>query len=62
MVLSEEGRVTYVNERLAEILGYSKDELDGMEFRTCLDEESKRVLADRKDKRQRGGRCLPALS
>jgi PAS domain S-box-containing protein len=61
MVLSEEGRVTYVNERLAEILGYSKDELDGMEFRTCLDEESKRVLADRKDKRQRGEEVSPRV-
>jgi PAS domain S-box-containing protein len=56
MVLSEEDRVTYVNERLAEILGYSKDELNGIEFRSCLDEESKRVVADRRGKRQRGER------
>jgi PAS domain S-box-containing protein len=61
MVLSEEGRVTYVNERLAEILGYSKDELDGMEFRSCLDEESKRVLADRRGKRQRGEEVSPRV-
>jgi len=61
MVLSEEDRVTYVNERLAEILGYSKDELDGMEFRSCLDEESRRVLADRREKRQRGGGVSPRV-
>ena len=61
MVLSEEGRVTYVNERLAEILGYSKDELDGMEFRSCLDEESKRVLSDRRRKRQHGEEVSPRV-
>jgi PAS domain S-box-containing protein len=61
MVLSEEDRVTYVNERLAEILGYSKDELNGMEFRSCLDEESKPVLADRRGKRQRGEGVSPRV-
>ncbi len=61
MVLSDDDRVTYVNERLAEILGYSKDELSGMEFRACLDEESKRVVADRKAKRQRGGGVPPRV-
>ena len=53
--------MTYVNERLAEILGYSKDELNGIEFRSCLDEESKRVVADRRGKRQRGEEVSPRV-
>ena len=61
MVLSEEDRLTYVNERLAEILGYSKEELNGIEFRSCLDEESKRVVADRRGKRQRGEGVSPRV-
>jgi len=61
MVLSEDDRVTYVNDRLAEILGYSKDELSGMDLRYCLDEESKRAMADRKGKRQRGEGVSPQV-
>ena len=61
MVLSEEDHVTYVNERLAEILGYPKEELNGIDFRLCLDEESKRIVADRKAKRQRGEAVPPRI-
>ncbi len=44
----------YVNERLAEIQGYRREELIGTDFRNLLDEESRTLLADREDKRARG--------
>jgi len=52
LVVDEDYRFKYVNERLAEILGYSREELIGMDFRNCLNEESKKV-ADRYIRRQR---------
>jgi PAS domain S-box-containing protein len=44
MVLGEDGRFSYVNERLAEILGYGRDELAGFDFRRFLDEKSQHLL------------------
>ena len=54
LVMGGDYRLTYVNERLADLLGYTKEELSGMDFRDFLDEESKRVVVDRNVKRQRG--------
>jgi PAS domain S-box-containing protein len=53
-VVGEDYRFRYVNERLAEIVGHPRDELIGMDFRKCLDEQSKQLMADRYVLRQRG--------
>lgn len=47
-------RLTYANSRLAEILGYSQKEIVGSDFRRFLDEENKKLVADRYIRRQRG--------
>ena len=56
LVVEEDYRFKYVNERLAEIDGYTERELIGMDFRNCLDEESKQFVADRDARRQKRGR------
>jgi PAS domain S-box-containing protein len=47
-------RLTYANNRLAEILGFSQKEIVGSDFRRFLDEESKKLVADRYTRRQKG--------
>jgi len=58
-VIGDDYRIEYCNERLAEILGYSREELIGMDFRNCLDEESKQRVVDRYHRRQRGEEVPP---
>jgi PAS domain S-box-containing protein len=53
-VVGEDFRFKYVNEKLAEILGYSIVELMGMDFRNYLDEGSKQLVSDRYVRRQKG--------
>jgi PAS domain S-box-containing protein len=52
LVVEEDYRFKYVNERLTEIVGYTVKELIGMDFRNCLDEGSKQLVADRFMRRQ----------
>jgi len=59
LVVGEDYQVKYVNERLAEILGYTKEELIGTDFRNYLDDESKQLVTDRYVRRQRGEEVLP---
>ena len=47
-------RFTYVNERVAEISGYEKEEIIGEDFRKFLEEESRALVTSRYRKRQRG--------
>jgi len=54
LVVAEDYQVKYVNERLAEILGYTKEELIGTDFRNYLDDESKQLVTDRYVRRQSG--------
>jgi len=56
--MGDDYRVEYCNERLAEILGYSREEVIGMDLRDCLDEESKQGVVDRYHRRQ-GGEEVP---
>ncbi len=54
LVIGEDYRFKYVNERIVEITGYTKEELIGMDFRNMLDEGSKQLVADRYVRRQKG--------
>jgi PAS domain S-box-containing protein len=53
--------LTYANSRLAEILGYTVPDIVGSDFRRFLDEDSKRLVADRYIRRQEES-CLRATS
>ncbi len=46
-VVGRDFKFKYVNNRLSEILGYTKEELEGMDFRNVLTEESRQFVADR---------------
>ena len=58
-VIGDDYRFKYANERLGEIMGYSREELVGMDFRDCLDENSKELVIDRFVRRQRGEEVSP---
>ena len=51
-IIDENCRVTYANEVLAEILGYSRDEVVGQDFRKFLAEKEKALFTDRKLREQ----------
>jgi PAS domain S-box-containing protein len=53
-VIRKGNRFTYVNGRLAEMTGYSKDEMINQDFRNYLDEESKSLVMDRNAQWQKG--------
>jgi len=59
MILDDAHRLTYVNDELCKISGYSRKELIGQDFRQFLDEESKQLVADRYIRRQRGEEVPP---
>ncbi len=46
VVIAEDHHLTYANKMMAEIVGYSPEELAGMDFRKFLDEESKNRVAN----------------
>jgi len=54
LVVDDAYRFTYVNDELCQILGRTRDEVIGLDFRAVLDEESRRLVADRYARRQRG--------
>jgi PAS domain S-box-containing protein len=54
MILDSAYRLTYVNDELCRISGYSREEVVGQDFRQFLDEESKKLVTDRYLRRQRG--------
>lgn len=58
-VIDIDYRFKYVNEKLAEIQGYSREELIGKDFRDYINEESKALLADRDEQRKRGIKLSP---
>ncbi|MDP3017360.1 MAG: PAS domain S-box protein, partial [Deltaproteobacteria bacterium] len=53
-VVGDDYRLIYVNERYAEMVGYVREELIGMDSRNLLDEESKELVSERYVRRQRG--------
>jgi PAS domain S-box-containing protein len=54
LIADDSFHFTYVNDRLAEISGYTVDELVGMDFRNVIAEESLEMVADYYTRRQRG--------
>jgi PAS domain S-box-containing protein len=54
IIIDDAFRLTYANNRLCRILGYSHNEIIGRDFPEFLDEESKQLIADRYVRRQRG--------
>ena len=54
LIVGNDYKFKYVNNKLCEILGYSKEELIGMDFRDVLDDESKELVSERYIRRQRG--------
>jgi len=46
-VIGTDFKFNYVNNRLSEILGYTKEELIGMDFRNTLTKESQQLVVDR---------------
>lgn len=46
---------TYVNDRLCQIIGYSRDEVIGHDFREYLDAKSKQLVGERSSKTTRAG-------
>lgn len=59
LVMGEDFRLTYVNERLSDLLDYSREELIGAEFLNFLDEGSRQTLIERSLLRQRGDEAPP---
>ncbi|MDH7513082.1 MAG: PAS domain S-box protein [Clostridiales bacterium] len=54
LIVGEDYKFRYANDKLCEIVGYSREEIIGHDFREFLDEESKILVADRYVRRQRG--------
>jgi PAS domain S-box-containing protein len=54
LVVDENYKFTYVNDKLCEILGHSHEKIIGHDFRKFLDKESEHLVSDRYIRRQRG--------
>jgi PAS domain S-box-containing protein len=57
-VIGDDFRCKYASEKLAEILGYPREEIIEVDFRNFLDENSKQLVEDRYVRRQ-GGEDVP---
>jgi PAS domain S-box-containing protein len=52
--MDEHQRITYINPRITELLGYSEDELIGRQVSVLLDETNRKILQDNLNRRQSG--------
>jgi PAS domain S-box-containing protein len=59
MILDDAYRLVYANDELYRISGYSPKEVIGQDFRKFLDEDSKKLVAERYIRRQRGEEVPP---
>jgi PAS domain S-box-containing protein len=53
-VMDENGVLTYVNEKLFKMIGYSKDEMIGSSLTFFFDEDNQNILKEQIEKRRRG--------
>ena len=56
-----EGNITFYNDSLCKIAGYSCDEMKGMNFRQCMDEEDSRKVKDAFNKVHKTGGYSTAI-
>lgn len=59
LIVDDSYRLVYVNDELCRMFGYSREEIISQDFRRFLDEESRRLVADRYKKRQKGEKVPP---
>ncbi len=59
LIVDEAYLLTYVNDELCRMLGYSRKEIIGQDFRKFLDADSSQLVADRYVRRQRGETIPP---
>ena len=52
-------RLQFVNQKFSEIMGFTREELIHMDFREFLDEESRKVVAERQEQQKRGVKLSP---
>jgi PAS domain S-box-containing protein len=52
--LGRDYQLKFVNQRFADILGFAREELTNMDIREFLDEEGRKIVADREEQRKRG--------
>lgn len=58
-LVDESYSFVYVNDELCRLLGYSRPEILGQDFRKFLDDESLKIVVDRYIRRQRGQKVPP---
>ncbi|MFC1544397.1 PAS domain S-box protein, partial [Gemmatimonadota bacterium] len=54
VIIDDQYSITYANRESSEILGISVDRLVGSDFRNLLDEDTRRLVSDRYERRHRG--------
>jgi len=59
LIVNDKFQFLYVNNELCKMLNYSYDEIIGQDFRNFLDDESKKLVAERYIRRQRGEKVPP---
>lgn len=59
LVMGEDYRLTYVNERFSELVGCENEALIGVEFLSFLDERGREILRERSLRYQRGAEVPP---
>lgn len=60
-VIGSDNRIKFTNKGLADIYGYSLTELLETDFRNLLDEESRKFIADRFARREKGEKLSPSF-
>jgi len=59
VIINDKFRFTYCNDEACRIIGYSRNEMIEMDFRTLLHEENRDIIIDRYIKRQSGDNVIP---
>ncbi|MFW9910431.1 MAG: PAS domain S-box protein, partial [Candidatus Thorarchaeota archaeon] len=62
LIVDDQFKIEYVNDRVCEIIGRTRGELQGSDFRAFIAEESLQLVADRYVRRQKGEKMPPEYS